>query len=118
MFIYYIYFIIIIMRRRHLYHIVRPNPWPILLAAFSFFFVSGFTFSMYRLPWSGTYCLVALAGVAAALIYWLLEGMDESVNGGSQTKIVSVTVEQAICLFFASEVMIFFALFWAYAHMQ
>jgi len=104
------------MRRRHLHHIVRRNPWPFLLAMFTFLSASAFVFSMYRIPYAGTYLIISLLGAINMLVFWLVEIIEEATNGGSSTKIVEICLEHSICLLFASEVMVFFALFWAYGH--
>jgi len=40
-------------RRRHLFHLVNPSPWPLLTSISSLFFVSGLAFYMHNVSYGG-----------------------------------------------------------------
>lgn len=43
--------------RRHLFHLVNPSPWPLLISMSAFFFVSGIAFYIHDVSYGG-YSLV------------------------------------------------------------
>jgi len=46
--------------KRHLFHIVEPSPWPILIALGAFFLTSGLAFYMHRVMFGGSLLTIGL----------------------------------------------------------
>jgi cytochrome c oxidase subunit 3 len=96
----------------HPYHLVRPSPWPILGAmAAGGMAVGGILFMHYQQIW----LLVAAAvAVLAVMAGWWRDVVVEAVREKAHTPVVKIGLRFGMALFIASEVMFFFAFFWAY----
>ena len=53
-------------KRRHLYHLVSPSPWPFIVGLSVFLFVSGLAFSMHRITYGGVIFLMGLLALCLA----------------------------------------------------
>ncbi len=108
----------------HPYHLVRPNIWPLISAfAGGFFAVTMLMyFPGYReaLAAGGTelpFPWMPMLGVTSILIcmfFWWKDVIYESVVERAHTKIAEVGLRYGMALFISSEVMFFFAFFWAF----
>lgn len=110
--------------RPHPYHLVRPSIWPLVSAfAGGFFAVTMLMyFPSYRaalqaepfaapFPWGP---LAGIAAIMACMFFWWRDVIHESVVEKAHTKIAEVGFRYGMTLFIASEVMFFFAFFWAF----
>ena len=106
----------------HDYHFVDPSPWPIVGATSAFIMLLGAVFWMnegyafFGLPVAGEpwVFLVGLLLMLYTMAGWWRDVVDESVAGRHATPVVTLSYRTAMALFIASEVMFFFAWFWAY----
>ena len=107
----------------HDYHLVEPSPWPIVGATGAFLMLIGAVFWMnatytgfWGLPLNGQPWIFAI-GVGLILFTmagWWRDVVQESVVRGDHTPVVKLGLRYGMILFIASEVMFFFAWFWAY----
>lgn len=104
------------MRRKHLYHILTPSPWPLFSSLFSFFTISAVAFYMNGVSYSGEYFFVSFFFFFISVTLWVDEIVNESTKGGYHTETVKVLIVSGYILFLASEVMLFFAFFWSFCH--
>ena len=96
---------------KHPYHLVDPSPWPLvgsisagLLATGGVLFMHGY----------GTWLMiVAVLMVLGTMAVWWRDVIRESIVG-YHTKVVQLGLRYGMLLFIASEVMFFFAFFWAF----
>jgi len=102
--------------QRHGFHLVDPSPWPIVaaFAALSFTmswvqWMHGYSGSGYN-TWFSFFILIFTAGV------WWRDISREGTYQGHHTSIVQVGLRYGMLLFIASEIMFFFAFFWAFFH--
>ncbi len=100
--------------KKHPWHMVEPSPWPVVgtVAAFTMA-VGGIVYMHTGIPWG------FLAGVALLLITffgWWRDVVREGESGAYHTPPVRHGLRLGMVLFIASEVMFFFAFFWAYFH--
>jgi cytochrome c oxidase subunit III len=107
----------------HDYHLVDPSPWPIIGSTGAFVMMIGAVFWMndsytrfFGLPVNGQpwIFLIGLAVVLYTMAGWWRDVVRESVVEGKHKPVVKLGFRYGMVLFIASEVMFFFAWFWAY----
>ena len=99
--------------KNHDYHLVEPDPWPII-GAFSALALTGgavmwFHGNSYGMP----VMIAGLIAVIVTMINWWINTIREA-HGGDHTPIVQLHLRYGMILFIASEVMFFLAWFWAF----
>ena len=98
--------------KSHPWHMVEPSPWPAVGALGAFIMAVGGVWFMHGGPIIGF-----VAGVNIVLIcsyLWWRDVVTESQSGTEHTNPVQRGLRMGMLLFIASEVMFFFAFFWAY----
>ena len=107
----------------HPYHLVRPNVWPLISAFAGGFFALTMLlyFPQHREYVAGnaeaTFPWLPMLGALSIMIcmfFWWKDVIYESVVEKAHTKIAEVGFRFGMALFIASEVMFFFAFFWAF----
>ncbi len=101
---------------KHLYHLVTPSPWPILTAFAALIltfggvmYFQGYLFGTLLLP----------LGLFLVILYkflWFKDVIREGTFLGDHTLVVQRGLRYGMVLFIVSEVMFFFAFFWAFFH--
>jgi cytochrome c oxidase subunit 3 len=107
---------------QHDYHLVDPSPWPIIGSVSAFLMMLGAVFwmnsnaSFWGLPLNGQpwIFLIGIAGLLYTMAGWWSDVVKESVVKGDHTPVVKLHLRYGMILFIASEVMFFFAWFFAY----
>jgi cytochrome c oxidase subunit III len=98
--------------KAHPYHMVDPSPWPALGTIAALTLATGGIWFMHGgPPW------VLIAGFAillATFFFWWRDVIRESRAGIYHTEAVNHGLRVGFLLFIASEVMFFFAFFWAF----
>lgn len=96
----------------HPYHIVNPSPWPFYASCAAM----GMAISaiMYMHGSSIIAMLICFAIVVFLAAVWWRDVIDEAANGVDHTEEVQHGLRMGMLLFIVSEVMFFFAFFWAY----
>jgi cytochrome c oxidase subunit III len=100
--------------QKHPYHLVDPSPWPFVTSLSLLLVAIGIVLSMHKVvaPW-------ILAPGTGLLLFaafgWWRDVVKES-NQGFHTKKVQIGLRLGMAFFITSEVMLFFAFFWAYFH--
>jgi hypothetical protein len=96
---------------------VRVSPLPVLTAIFVFFFLVMLVFYMHDIDFVGRNEIFHLSflGLFFTILNWFYSIVKESVLGFHTTK-VQLGLRMGMLLFIASEVMFFFAFFWAFFH--
>ena len=98
--------------KTHPFHMVEPSKWPVVGVLGAFITAIGAVWYM-----QGGANWVLLAGLAV-LFYcmygWWREVVHEANNGADHTEVVRHGLRMGMVLFIASEVMFFFAFFWAF----
>nr|AVW86193.1 cytochrome c oxidase subunit 3 [Iphione sp. YZ-2018] len=99
---------------RQPFHLVEFSPWPLTGAAGAFLLTSGLAM------WFHGYGLTCLSlGLIITLItmlQWWRDVIREGTYLGFHTSLVSKGLRWGMILFIASEVLFFFAFFWAFFH--
>jgi cytochrome c oxidase subunit 3 len=108
---------------KHDYHLVDPSGWPIVGSIGAFTMMVGAVFWMnsgyekfFGLPVNGQpwIFIIGLALVLFTMAGWWRDVVTESVVRGDHTPVVKLHLRYGMLLFIASEIMFFFAWFWAY----
>ena len=105
--------------QKHPFHILGPSPLPFLTGFFLLCFLVPLTFYMHGLD---TYGIarsdamhISFLGLYITVMWWFLTILKES-RWGFHTRKVQNGLRLGMILFIVSEVMFFFAFFWAFFH--
>ncbi len=103
----------------HPYHIVRPSIWPLVSAIVAGIFAMGMVlfmhdvkFGAFNIGIKGT--IIGVLGILAVMFFWWKDIIFESVQEKVHNPITTYGLKMGMALFIASEVMFFFAFFWAF----
>lgn len=99
---------------QHPFHLVDPSPWPLYTSNALYTFVLGFLMYFHFFKWGIIYLNLGIFTVVFCLYRWFSDVITESA--GSHTFKVQQNILLGMALFIASEVMFFFAFFWAFFH--
>jgi cytochrome c oxidase subunit III len=95
------------------FHLVEPSPWPLVGAAFGFLSAFGLILFMHGASLGSGLLTVGIAGILFTMAGWWRDVVSEA-QGGYHNIIVRHGLTLGMILFIASEVMFFFAWFWAF----
>jgi cytochrome c oxidase subunit 3 len=98
------------------FHLVTPSPWPILTAHSTFALMTGIVAYMHGYLNSTIYVFTGLLLVLVCMGLWFRDIVRESTFEGNHTARVQLGLRLGMILFIISEVMFFFAFFWAFGH--
>nr|YP_010726692.1 cytochrome c oxidase subunit 3 [Cystoclonium purpureum f. stellatum]WDY85179.1 cytochrome c oxidase subunit 3 [Cystoclonium purpureum f. stellatum] len=102
--------------QRHPFHLVDPSPWPFFasLCAFSCA-ISGVMYMHAYI--NGIYLLyISFMFLILSMIVWWRDVIRESTFEGHHTGVVQQGLRFGVILFIVSEILFFFAFFWAFFH--
>lgn len=99
--------------KNHEYHILPPDPWPIIGAFSSLILAAGAIMWMHEAQFGGIVFFAGLAAVLYTMYGWWATVIREA-NAGDHTPVVSLHLRYGMILFIASEVMFFVGWFWAW----
>ncbi len=97
----------------HDYHLVDPDPWPIIGAACGGILFSGLVMWWHENPYGKFVFALGVLGVLTTMYNWWSNTVRES-HSGHHTPVVQLHLRYGMILFIASEVMFFLAWFWAF----
>lgn len=103
----------------HPYHIVRPSIWPLAGSFAAGLLAVGAVMFMHKIDLGGfpvgmKLFFVGLLAVLAVMFFWWKDVIFESVTERVHNPITEIGLRYGMALFIASEVMFFFAFFWAF----
>src|SRR6185436_11427017 len=99
--------------KHHDYHLVDPDPWPIIGATSGGTMFAGLVMWMHDNPYGVAVGLLGLVGVIVTMYMWWGNTVREA-HTGYHTPVVQLHLRYGMILFIASEVMFFLAWFWAF----
>jgi len=102
--------------QRHGFHLVDPSPWPIFASCALFGFTTGLVGWFQGFHYGAQLACLSFCGVVYVATVWWRDVLRESVFQGHHTKSVQKGIMMGMILFILSEVMLFFGVFWAFAH--
>jgi cytochrome c oxidase subunit 3 len=102
--------------QKHPFHLVDPSPWPIFGALGAFVSTSGGVLYMHGY-FGGAYTLcLGIFMIMYTMFVWWRDVVRESTFEGHHTLTVQTGLRYGMILFIVSEIMFFFAFFWAFFH--
>lgn len=104
------------LKTKHSFHLVDPSPWPIVAAFGAFMFTLGMVLYMHRFFGGSQLALTGLFVILYVMFVWWRDIVREATFEEQHTFAVQRGLRLGMILFIASEVMFFFAFFWAFFH--
>jgi len=102
--------------QRHFFHLVDPSPWPFVTAMSAFVMMNGSVMYFHSIKGGNFVMLLGLSLVVATMAIWWRDVVREATFQGHHTKVVQTGLRYGMILFIVSEIMFFFAFFWAFFH--
>jgi cytochrome c oxidase subunit III len=99
--------------QNHDYHLVDPDPWPLIGAMGAFALFGGAVMWMHENPYGKFVAVGGLLVVLVTMVSWWTNTIREA-HTGYHTPVVQLHLRYGMILFIASEVMFFLAWFWAF----
>lgn len=100
--------------QRHPFHLVDPSPWPIAASLTLFSVTVGAVMYMQGYSGGGEMFFAGLFTLILICVLWWRDVIREGTFEGHHTLAVQKGLRVGMLLFILSEVMFFFAFFWAY----
>jgi len=98
----------------HPFHLVDPSPWPILGSFGALTATSGGVMWFHDYSGGGFTLVLGLSIIVFVMAFWWRDIIRENTFEGNQTSKVEAGMRMGMLLFITSEVMFFFAFFWAF----
>jgi len=102
--------------QKHPFHLVDPSPWPLVAAIGGFTMTSGGVMYMHNYIGGGSIFLLGVFITLFVMFTWWRDIVREGTLEGQHTYDVQLGLRMGMLLFIVSEVMFFFAFFWAFFH--
>jgi len=108
----------ILVRRtsKHPFHIVDPSPWPFVTSMGALFTTLGLVGYMHCYTEGFRLLCLGLLTIVLSASFWWRDVVREATFEGHHTSYVRKGLKMGMVLFILSEIMLFFAFFWAFFH--
>lgn len=100
--------------QKHPFHLVDPSPWPIFASLGALSTTGGAAFYMHGYQGGGSLLAFGIGTILYSMIVWWRDIIRETTFEGHHTFAVQFGMRSGMLLFIVSEVMFFFAFFWAF----
>ena len=104
------------LKTKHSFHLVDPSPWPLVAGLGAFFLTSGGVGYMHNFKGGGKLCLIGFLTILYVMYMWWRDIIREETFEEQHTFSVQRGLRLGMILFIVSEIMFFFAFFWAFFH--
>lgn len=102
--------------QKHPFHLVDHSPWPIFAALSAFTSTFGGVMYFHGYIGGGSLTALGLVMICYSMFVWWRDVVREATYEGHHTSLVQLGLRYGMILFIVSEVMFFFAFFWAFFH--
>ena len=102
--------------QKHPFHLVDPSPSPLTASIGAFCWLSGTAMYFHGYVGGLFTCFLGLSLVLYTMYSWWKDIVREGTFEGNHTSMVQIGLRFGMILFIVSEVMFFFAFFWAFFH--
>jgi len=100
--------------QRHPFHLVDPSPWPLIGSFGAFAMTFGGVMFMHNYLGGFNLFLIGFFTILFTMYAWWNDIVREGTFEGQHTATVQLGLRQGVLLFIVSEIMFFFAFFWAF----
>jgi cytochrome c oxidase subunit 3 len=100
----------------HQFHLVDPSPWPLLASLGGFLLTTGLVSYMHKFLGGWTLFLNGFVVILYVMYVWWRDIVREATYEEHHTFVVQRGLRLGMILFIVSEIMFFFAFFWAFFH--
>jgi cytochrome c oxidase subunit 3 len=100
----------------HAYHLVDPSPWPLVASLGAFMFTLGTVLYMHKFIGGWNLLITGFSIILYVMFTWWRDIIREATFEDTHTITVQKGLRLGMILFIVSEVMFFFAFFWAFFH--
>jgi cytochrome c oxidase subunit 3 len=104
------------LRTTHQFHLVDPSPWPLLSSLGGFMLTTGLVSYMHKFIGGWSLLMTGFIVIFFVMYVWWRDIVREATYEEHHTFVVQRGLRLGMILFIASEVMFFFAFFWAFFH--
>ena len=104
------------LKTRHFFHLVDPSPWPLVASLGAFMLTVGGVLYMHNFLGGGQLLLTGLGIILYVMYTWWRDIIREATFEEQHTFAVQRGLRLGMILFIVSEIMFFFAFFWAFFH--
>lgn len=104
------------LKTKHSYHLVDPSPWPIVASFGAFMLTSGLVLFMHKFVGGWALFQTGFILIIYVMYTWWRDVIREATFEDKHSVAVQKGLRLGMILFIVSEVMFFFALFWAFFH--
>lgn len=102
--------------QEHSFHLVDPSPWPIISAFSALMLTFGGVLFMHGYSGGSFLMKFGFVMILFMMFCWWRDIIREGTFEGQHTASVQIGLRWGVILFIVSEVMFFFAFFWAFFH--
>lgn len=103
-------------KTKHSFHLVDPSPWPLMSAFGALMLTTGAVMYMHKFEGGGNLFLTGFLIIIYVMYTWWRDIIREAMYEDQHTFAVQRGLRLGMILFIVSEVMFFFAFFWAFFH--
>jgi cytochrome c oxidase subunit 3 len=100
----------------HQFHLVDPSPWPLVAALGAFMLTTGTVLYMHRIVGGWELLTNGLLLILYVMFVWWRDIVREATYEEHHSFVVQRGLRLGMVLFIVSEIMFFFAFFWAFFH--
>jgi cytochrome c oxidase subunit 3 len=104
------------LKTAHSYHLVDPSPWPLLASLGAFMLTSGLVLYMHKFIGGWPLLITGFTLILYIMYTWWRDVVREATFEDQHSIKVQKGLRLGMILFIVSEVMFFFAFFWAFFH--
>jgi len=104
------------MKTRHFYHLVDPSPWPLVASLGAFMLTIGGVLYMHQFQGGYKLFLTGFLVIIYVMFTWWRDIIREATFENQHSFAVQRGLRLGMILFIVSEIMFFFAFFWAFFH--
>jgi len=107
---------IVLNDQKHPFHLVDPSPWPLVASIGGLGLTFGLVMTMHNYIGGTNLLMTAFLMTIFVMYVWWRDIVREGTYEGQHTAAVQIGLRWGMALFIVSEVMFFFAFFWAFFH--
>jgi len=104
------------LKTKHSFHLVDPSPWPLIASLGALMLTTGGVLYMHKFYGGGQLLLTGFFIILYVMYTWWRDIVREATYEEQHTFAVQRGLRLGMILFIVSEIMFFFAFFWAFFH--